>query len=123
MNDPLPRRFLSAGAGQGGSNAAPSPRTPLPGSTTKTLTDADHSSMIRNALRRFAPTVIGITRNGDRHQIGMSDRHRRNTQPALWNTNMALNQNGVAGVRGQSWGPQLWINSNIMFCHAMPTRL
>jgi hypothetical protein len=23
--------------------------------------------------------VIGITRNSDRHQIGMSDRHRRNT--------------------------------------------
>src|SRR5436309_3059257 len=36
--------------------------------------------MIRTAQRRFAPTVIGITRNSDRHQIGMSDRHRRNTQ-------------------------------------------
>jgi hypothetical protein len=47
---------------------------------TKTLTDADHFSMIRNAQRRFAPTVIGITRNGDRHQIGMCDRHRRNAQ-------------------------------------------
>ena len=46
----------------------------------KRLTDADHFAMMRNAQRRFAPTVIGITRNGDRHQIGMSDRHRRNTQ-------------------------------------------
>jgi len=27
--------------------------------------------MIRVAQRRFAPTVIGITRNGDRHQIGI----------------------------------------------------
>ena len=70
-----------------GSNAAPSPRTPLPGSITKRLTDADHFSMIRNAQRRFAPTVIGITRNGDRHQIGMCDRHRRNAQfPKLLKT-------------------------------------
>src|SRR5207244_37116 len=53
--------------------------TPLPRSTTKLLTDADHFSMIRTAQRRFAPTVIGITRNSDRHQIGMCDRHRRNT--------------------------------------------
>jgi hypothetical protein len=27
--------------------------------------------MIKVAQRRFAPTVIGITRNGDRHQIGI----------------------------------------------------
>jgi hypothetical protein len=40
--------------------------------------------MIRTAQRRFAPTVIGITRNSDRHQIGMSDRHRRNTHLNEW---------------------------------------
>ncbi len=34
--------------------------------------------MIRTAQRRFAPTAIGIPRNGDRHQIGISDRLRRN---------------------------------------------
>ena len=67
-------------AGQGGSSAAPSPHTPLPRSATKILTHADHFGMIRTAQRRFAPTVIGITRNSDRHQIGMRDRHRRNTQ-------------------------------------------
>jgi hypothetical protein len=27
--------------------------------------------MIRTAQRRFAPTVIGITRNRDRHRIGI----------------------------------------------------
>jgi hypothetical protein len=36
--------------------------------------------MIRTAQRRFAPTAIGITRNSDRHQIGISDRLRRNPQ-------------------------------------------
>jgi hypothetical protein len=35
--------------------------------------------MIRTAQRRFAPTAIGITRNSDRHQIGIGDRLRRNT--------------------------------------------
>src|ERR1019366_740657 len=35
--------------------------------------------LYRGWLRR-QETVIGITRNSDRHQIGMSDRHRRNTQ-------------------------------------------
>ena len=57
----------------------PSPRTPLPGSTAKRLTDADHFCMIRTAQRRFAPTVFGINRNSDRHQIGIGDRLRRNT--------------------------------------------
>jgi len=47
----------------------PSPRSAA--ESTKGLTDADHSRMIRLAQRRFAPTVIGITRNGDRHQIGI----------------------------------------------------
>jgi hypothetical protein len=37
--------------------------------------------MIRTAQRRFAPTAIGITRNSDRHQFGMSDRLRRNPHP------------------------------------------
>ena len=77
-----PPRFLQCRAGQGGSNAAPSPRTPLPGSTTKRLTDADHFCMIRTAQRRFAPTAIGITRNSDRHQFGISDRLRRNPHVA-----------------------------------------
>ena len=36
--------------------------------------------MINTAQRRFAPMVIGIDWNGDRHQIGISDRHRWNTQ-------------------------------------------
>ena len=36
--------------------------------------------MISTAQRRFAPMVIGIDRNRDRHQIGISDRHRWNTQ-------------------------------------------
>src|ERR1022692_1621619 len=58
----------------------PAPPPPLSSSATKSLTDADHFGMIRTAQRRFAPTVIGITRNSDRHQIGMSNRHRRNTQ-------------------------------------------
>ena len=62
---------LQCWAGQGDSNADPSPRTPLPGSHTKHLTDADHFSMIETAQRRFAPTVIGILRNSDRHQIGI----------------------------------------------------
>jgi len=35
----------------------------------------DHLRMTRVAHRRFAPTVIGITRNGDRHQIGIANRH------------------------------------------------
>ena len=39
--------------------------------------------MIRTAQRRFAPTVIGITRNSDRHQFGISDRLRRNPQLSL----------------------------------------
>ena len=39
--------------------------------------------MIRTAQRRFAPTAIGITRNSDRHQIGISDRLRRNPQLSL----------------------------------------
>jgi hypothetical protein len=46
--------------------------------------------MIRTTQRRFAPTVIGITRNSDRHQIGMSDRHRRNTQLILNSKNRNL---------------------------------
>src|ERR1022692_2553355 len=77
----LPRRFLRAGRGQGAQTPPPRPAPPPPlsSSATKSLTDADHFSMIRTAQRRFAPTVIGITRNSDRHQIGMSDRHRRNT--------------------------------------------
>ena len=78
MNSRRPRGLSSAERGKGGSNAAPSPRTPLPGSTRKDLTDADHFCMIRTAQRRFAPTAIGITRNSDRHQFGMSDRLRRN---------------------------------------------
>jgi hypothetical protein len=36
--------------------------------------------MINTVQRRFAPMVIGIDWNGDRHQIGISDRHRWNTQ-------------------------------------------
>src|ERR1022692_1560433 len=80
----LPRRFLRAGRGPGRgagrARARPAPPPPLSSSATKSLTDADHFGMIRTAQRRFAPTVIGITRNSDRHQIGMSDRHRRNTQ-------------------------------------------
>src|ERR1039458_4047456 len=80
----LPRRFLRAGRGRGGGEPPPQPPRPAPppplsSSATKSLTDADHFGMIRTAQRRFAPTVIGITRNSDRHQIGMSDRHRRNT--------------------------------------------
>jgi hypothetical protein len=59
----------------------PTPRpAPLPGSYTKSLTDADHFSMIETAQRRFAPTVIDILRISDRHQFGMSDRLRRNPQ-------------------------------------------
>src|ERR1022692_1304619 len=78
----LPRRFLRAGRGQGAQTPPPRPAPPPPlsSSATKSLTDADHFGMIRTAQRRFAPTVIGITRNSDRHEIGMSDRHRRNTQ-------------------------------------------
>src|ERR1035438_4987552 len=78
----LPRRFLRAGRGQGAQTPPPRPAPPPPlsSSATKSLTDADHFGMIRTAQRCFAPTVIGITRNSDRHQIGMSDRHRRNTQ-------------------------------------------
>jgi hypothetical protein len=38
--------------------------------------------MISTAQRRFAPMVIGIDWNPDRHQIGISDRHRWNPQPA-----------------------------------------
>src|ERR1017187_796183 len=77
----VPRRFLRAGRGQGAQTPPPRPAPPPPlsSSATKSLTDADHFGMIRTAQRRFAPTVIGITRNSDRHQIGMSDRHRRNT--------------------------------------------
>src|ERR1017187_3723343 len=77
----LPRRFLRAGRGQGAQTPPPRPAPPPPlsSSATKSLTDADHFGMIRTAQRRFAPTVISITRNSDRHQIGMSDRHRRNT--------------------------------------------
>src|ERR1039458_4425171 len=77
----LPRRCLRAGRGQGAQPPPPRPAPPPPlsSSATKSLTDADHFGMIRTAQRRFAPTVIGITRNSDRHQIGMSDRHRRNT--------------------------------------------
>src|ERR1035438_8051050 len=77
----LPRRFLRAGRGKGAQTPPPRPAPPPPlsSSATKSLTDADHFGMIRTAQRRFAPTVIGITRNSDRHQIGMSDRHRRNT--------------------------------------------
>jgi len=44
------------------------------------LTDANHFSMIRIAQLRFAPTAIGITRNGDRHQIAIGDRLRRRPQ-------------------------------------------
>lgn len=36
--------------------------------------------MICTVQRRFAPMVIGIDWNPDRHQIGISDRHRWNTQ-------------------------------------------
>src|SRR5436309_9875152 len=42
----------------------------------------NHFRMIETARRRFAPTGLGITRNSDRHQIGIGDRHRRNTQQA-----------------------------------------
>jgi hypothetical protein len=35
--------------------------------------------MMNTAQRRFAPMVIGMDRNTDRHQFGMSDRHRWNT--------------------------------------------
>jgi len=34
--------------------------------------------MISTVQRRFAPMVIGIDWNPDRHQIGISDRHRWN---------------------------------------------
>src|ERR1022692_3761485 len=80
MNERCPEGFCVLGGGRGGGGRAPPPPPPLSSSATKSLTDADHFGMIRTAQRRFAPTVIGITRNSDRHQIGMSDRHRRNTQ-------------------------------------------
>jgi hypothetical protein len=70
------RGFYSAGRGKG--SQTPTPRPAPPGSHTKSLTDADHFSMIDTAQRRFAPTVIDILRNCDRHQFGMSDRLRRN---------------------------------------------
>ena len=92
-------------AGQGGSNAAPSPRTPLPRSATKILTHADHFGMIRTAQRRFAPTVIGITRNSDRHQIGMRDRHRRNTHfPWALELNGSINYGNPYDLRFQGRG-------------------
>ena len=40
--------------------------------------------MISTVQRRFAPMVIGIDWNPDRHQIGISDRHR-------WNTHFTMN--------------------------------
>src|SRR3954453_15274711 len=40
--------------------------------------------MISAAQRRFVPMVIGIDRNPDRHQIGISDRHRWNTHRSNW---------------------------------------
>src|ERR1035438_8940662 len=81
----LPRRFLRAGRGQGAQTPPPRPAPPPPlsSSATKSLTDADHFGMIRTAQRRFAPTVIGITRNSDRHQIGMSDGHGLNITRAF----------------------------------------
>ncbi len=38
--------------------------------------------MMSTVQRRFAPMVIGIDWNPDRHQIGISDRHRWNTHEA-----------------------------------------
>ena len=43
--------------------------------------------MISTVQRRFAPMVIGIDWNPDRHQIGISDRHR-------WNTHRGLGSSG-----------------------------
>jgi hypothetical protein len=56
--------------------------------------------MIRTAQRRFAPTVIGITRNSDRHQIGMSDRHRRNTQPDWKTAKMIIDRQSTGITTG-----------------------
>ena len=80
MSERCPEGFCVLGGARGLKRRPLAPHPP-PRSATKQLTDADHFGMIRTAQRRFAPTVIGITRNSDRHQIGMSDRHRRNTQP------------------------------------------
>ena len=80
--DRVPEGLSSAGRGKGAQTPPPRPAPLLPGSTTKGLTDADHSSIIRTAQRRFAPTAIGILRNRDRHHFGISDRHRRNPQSA-----------------------------------------
>src|ERR1039458_3926658 len=98
----LPRRCLRAGRGQGAQPPPPRPAPPPPlsSSATKSLTDADHFGMIRTAQRRFAPTVIGITRNSDRHQIGMSDRHRRNTQPDWKTAKMIIDRQSTGITTG-----------------------
>src|ERR1039457_1475313 len=107
----LPRRFLRAGRGQGAQTPPPRPAPPPPlsSSATKSLTDADHFGMIRTAQRRFAPTVIGITRNSDRHQIGMSDRHRRNRQRRrlLMTSSQGCRRFRPSGRRYFRWGSEL----------------
>ena len=48
---------------------------------------------ISTVQRRFAPMVIGIDWNPDRHQIGISDRHR-------WNTHLGPSPVDDRGRRG-----------------------
>jgi hypothetical protein len=79
MNSRRPRKVSPVRSGARGLKRRPLAPHPTPRlNAQKRLTDADHFCMIRTAQRRFAPTAIGITRNGDRHQFGMSDRLRRN---------------------------------------------
>src|ERR1039457_2798126 len=115
----LPRRFLPP---------RPAPPPPLSSSATKSLTDADHFSMIRTAQRRFAPTVIGITRNSDRHQIGMSDRHRRNTHHLEEKSILVVIHGPLQAVNSsqliRSQKPQLvGLNITRAFGPALPTHL
>jgi hypothetical protein len=50
MSDVLrPRWSMRAGAGQGGSNAAPSPHTPTPRSNTTRLTRRGHFRIMKQA--------------------------------------------------------------------------
>ena len=66
-----PTRFLQCRAGQGGSNAAPLPRTPFPRWVKAALDLIPITESESKPQRRFAPNdLIGFLRKTDRHQIG-----------------------------------------------------
>jgi hypothetical protein len=70
--------------------------------------------MIRTAQRRFAPTVFGITRNSDRHQLGIGDRLRRNTLSSGVTSKPAIEGHFKTGHRRGAQDYRIYTSESVM---------